>query len=662
LFILTAYEVKIDLTGNPFVDTGLAVLATLANCKGVDELTLDHMTRVHRNGEQLARWNSKLKSTSMIFTINSLATHPGIKDYEKRVLYYSKMTTGILNKIGREDIKERCESCGHNYSLDIDKLAREILVPLGNKDVKRYVGRDWFPLAGSIGSDAQALPASSRAPNICAKCMFAVHYLPLGVLLINGRLAVFQSMSTSFWYDCVRSITEEVRRRVSAGDTSTLGAKEGSIAAIKRILSVMEEMYKDELPAGTSLFVWRFSNSGTGPDCEIREIPGPALVFLQKAVQHGCRNEIENLIAKDRNPEYSLLNCISKGTDYFSLYPFRKFGGASPKLFFLYQTSIRRVSSTTLRVAYKIAEYTNSQLNRKEFESLRKDIDKDFAKQNALRRIIVTMVENKVLSFGEYMELFSADSNASVRISRDAWKFVRYYMHHVGEFYETDEPSINTHYENNERLSHTGAVIFDSIANDKGIEKFRQMVLEPLAHGKLGLPWLRRQFVKNAEKYEGFTYEDWKSLCLNEQGKESVFELLFRFRLMWTEWIDKGSAPEIKKSAPIAKARDLETDLLPEHKDLLARMMNDYISRKGISRFQKYVLEELKRGEKGLFWFRRQLSLFQKQFEDDEVWDKFLKDSNGNSIKTLRLFQLSLYLANSYRELLFKEQLQTLRQ
>lgn len=653
---------KIELTGNPFVDTGLAVLATLANCRDIDDLTLDHMKKVHQNGEQLARWNSKLKSTSMIFTINSLATHPGIKDYEKRVLYYSKMTTGILNKIGKEDIKERCECCGHTYSLDIDKLAKEILVPLGNKDAKRYVGRDWFPLAGSVGSDAQALPASSRAPNICATCLFAVHYLPLGVLLINGRLAVFQSTSTSFWYDYVRLITEEIRRRISAGDTSTLGSKEGSIAAIKRILSVMEEMHKDELPAGTSLFVWRFSNSGTGPDCEIREIPSPALVFLQKAVQHGCRKEIEDVIAKDRNPEYSFLNCISKGTDYSFLYPFKKFNGVSPKLFFLYQTYIRHINPASLKTAHKIAEYAKSKFDRKEFESLGKDIDRDFAKQNALRRLIVIMVEGKILSFGEYMGLFSADSGASIGINRDAWKFVKYYMHHIGEFYETEQKSIIRNYENSDKISYVGAVIFNSIVNDKGIEKFQQTVLEPLARGKLGLPWLRRQFVKNAEKYEGFTYEDWKSLCLNEQGKESVSELLFRFRLMWIEWTNKKSAPEIRKPVPLTEPRDLETDLLQEHKDLLARIMNDYLSRKGISRFQKHVLEELKRGEKDLFWFRRRLSLFQKKFDDDGTWDAFLRDSNGNSIKTLRLFQLSLYLVNSYRKHLFKEQLQTLHQ
>lgn len=647
---------KIELTGNPFVDTGLAVLATLSNCENINDLTLDHMKKVHGDGKELARWNSKLKSTSMIFTINSLATHPGIKDHVKRILYYSKMTTGILNKIGKEDIPERCESCGNNYSLDIDKLTREILVPLGNKDAKRYVGRDWFPLAGSIGSDAQALPASSRAPNICAKCLFAVHYLPLGLILISGRIAVFQSTSRSFWYDYVKSIVKEIRHRVTAGNMDTLGSKEGSVAAINRILIIMEEMHKEDLPPGTSLFVWRFSNSGTGPDCEIKEIPNSALVFLREAVRHGCRKEITEVISKDRNPEYSFLNCISKGTDYSFLYPFKKFNGVSPKLFFLYQTHIRHVSNTSLKTAYRIAEYVKSKLGKKEFENLGKDVDKDFAKQNIIRKLTVTMVESGFLDYKEYLALFSAD--LGIRINRDAWKFIKYYMHNIGEFYSVDHRTTIGNYGNDDKVFYIGAVIFNSIVNDKGIEKFQQTVLEPLAHGKLGLSWLRRQFIKNAEKHEGFTYDDWKSLCLNEQGKESAYELLFRFRLMWIEWIKKGIVPEIKRPSFISEPNRLETDLSPEYEGLLARIVDDYINRKGLLKFQKYVLEELKKGGKDLYWFRKQLSLLQREFEDSDYWDRFLRDSDGNSIKTIRLFQLSLYLANRYREQTFKERLQ----
>jgi hypothetical protein len=146
---------SISLTGNPFVDTGLAVLAAKSKCERIEELTLQKIKKVHGDGTELARRNSKLKSTTIVFTVNSLATHPGIKSAEKRSQYYAAITTAFLNKIGQEDSPERCESCGNPKSLNIDKTIGETLTPLGyKKDDVRYTGRDWFPLAGSMGSDA----------------------------------------------------------------------------------------------------------------------------------------------------------------------------------------------------------------------------------------------------------------------------------------------------------------------------------------------------------------------------------------------------------------------------------------------------------------------------------------------------------------------------
>ena len=138
------------------------------------------------------------------------------------------MTTALLGYIGLEDLQERCESCGNRHSMDINRLFTEILVPLGYSGGTRYIGRDWFPLAGSMGSDAQALPSASRAPNLCAKCLFAVHYLPLGVILVNGKLALFQSTSKFFWYSLVNNIARKIKERIYANNLNTIGSKERS--------------------------------------------------------------------------------------------------------------------------------------------------------------------------------------------------------------------------------------------------------------------------------------------------------------------------------------------------------------------------------------------------------------------------------------------------
>ena len=58
---------SISLTGNPFVDTGLAVLAFRSGCEHIEDLTLEKMKNVHGDGTELASRNSKLKSTTIIF-------------------------------------------------------------------------------------------------------------------------------------------------------------------------------------------------------------------------------------------------------------------------------------------------------------------------------------------------------------------------------------------------------------------------------------------------------------------------------------------------------------------------------------------------------------------------------------------------------------------
>jgi hypothetical protein len=118
---------KIELTGNPFVDTGLAVIAVLNGCKTIDDLTLRRVKNVHGNGMRLARNNLRLKSSFMIFQ-NSLITNPAIRGREKeKLLDYAKITTAILQNIGSEEIQERCEICGNRSSLDIDKLYKETI-------------------------------------------------------------------------------------------------------------------------------------------------------------------------------------------------------------------------------------------------------------------------------------------------------------------------------------------------------------------------------------------------------------------------------------------------------------------------------------------------------------------------------------------------------
>jgi len=643
------------ITGNPFVDTGLAVIASLAKLDSIDDLKTEHLVSVHKNGEFLAKSNSKIKSMSMIFTNNNILQNSAITDQEKRLLYYRKITSAILNQISDNDRDERCECCGNTKSLDIDRLIKNTLVPLGLTNKKRYVGRDWFPLAGSLTSDAQSLPSASRPLNLCARCLFAVHYLPLGVLLLNGKLTLFQSTSKDFWYEIIKSQVEDYYNRISIGNYETIGSKEGSIIAVDRLLSVMNKM-RDELPIGISLFLWCFSNSGQGPDCKIEEIPNNALKFLFNAVRYGTRNELLELIKRDKKDNrFSLLSSISNSSDYSSLYPFKKYQGASQVLFSLYQIHIRNFDSKFLNLCYKISCFLKSKLNNKDYDRVGKDLDSDLGSQNIVRKYITEMTMETKLSQDEILQLF--DFSRNVVIGKDLWKFIKYYMHHSSEDFfsiDSEKDDKDTSVLKNKKLNKDLTIwlankIYAQYIEERGKERFINDILKN--YRKIKSNWLHDQFVKLAERYENFNFDVWKHLCI-KNNKESTYEILYLFRLLWTHWSNTDCYEKLpnRKFEVSSAYTDNRFDLDAEHENQIKQIVDDYMLKKNKLQFQNYILKGIRTNKIGINFIRKKLSLQNKEFFSDDTWDQFLSDKDGVRIVNMRLFQSSLLMANRLRE------------
>lgn len=667
---------EVQLTGNPFVDTGLGVIAYLAGCRDIHSLRLQDLHKVHRDGKTLTQRNLELKSMTMIFSNNSLATNPAIKDPKKRIEYYSALTTAIMNNIGKEDLAERCESCGNDRSLDIDTLVRKTLVPLGFNDSTKYVGRDWFPLAGSMGSDAQALPSASRAPNICAKCLFSVHYLPLGVLLVNGRLALFQSTSLSFWFEMVREIAGEIDDRVRANIFDTLGAKEGSTSAVSRLFKIMRDAELDDLEPESTLFLWLFSNSGTAPDCSLEEIPNSALKFIQSATRTVVDfKEISKLLNADkgRSADFSLLGCISRGVDYDLLYPKRGYSGVSNELFSTYQVTIRNVPLSRLRTAHKVAAYLRKVISdSKQLQRITKDISQELSIQNEVRKAVANMIQQGLLTYEEYSSLFLDLTSVHLKINHDAWKFIKFYLpKDLVKFPATLASNENKKEAANfnlntpegqkpeyyKRLQYVAARIYEIFLEERGKEKL-PVLLSSIARRETKPSWLQMQFIKLADKHDGFTYSDWAALCVGENGKDLSWEVLTQLRLIWTERLQNRTIASeavkdrdgISQEFPALK----KTAQRDQYEELASKIVSRYLEKNGEGKLRKYVLEGLRKRELGLYWFREQLSSIDSRFKDDDYWAEFLEDGDGKSIPLTRLFQLHLSMRNVLRQHTFK--------
>ncbi|MEW6424829.1 MAG: hypothetical protein AB1523_08815 [Bacillota bacterium] len=652
-------NIKIELSGNPFVDTGLAVISSLAGLNKIDELTLADLKRVHGDGLQLTEWNSKLKAFTQVFGTNnplyqaSYGYKGGPSGTNKAI--YRSVLEGLLNEIRKPGKGLKCWACGEFSDFNLARVFKKAVEDNGRKaPEERWVGRDWFPLAGSLGSDAQALPAGSQPPYICAKCLFAIHYLPMGLILLDGRLVVFQSTSIEFWYELVRDIVNEVRGRVYSGIYETLGSNEGNNVIMKRIFEVFKRLQKEKyygsVPAGTALYIWRFSNSGTSPDCMIEEIPNSAIIFLWEAVKEGLEPDLASLIKTEgKNPRYSLFQCILNKRDYPNLYPEGKKKGASPKLFALYQTYICNHSERALHMAWKLAKKIAENVSEKELHRLqRPEALQEAGVRSRFRASMVQMAGEGEFTLNDYLDLFPLKEGQGVNVEWDGWKLFRFYLHHINEDLPQPEDRKQIITKSFPQLHYYAGQIFNHYVKEKGKDRFQREILLQMKR-RLDIPWLRDQFVKLAESENGFTYGNWLKFCTLDDGKLYIPELLFQMRLLWTQW-----GYENRGSVDISGSTEEDSfDGLPEEiKVLLKSIFIDYVERRGLDRFYKDVLLRLRQKEIGLFWFKQKLTtkvLEQVDPIEQEKWEEFLVDEEGQSIKAERLFQLHLFLANFYR-------------
>lgn len=120
-------------------------------------------------------------------------------------------------------------------------------------------------------------------------------------------------------------------------------------------------------------------------------------------------------------------------------------------------------------------------------------------------------------------------------------------------------------------------------------------------------------------------------------------------RLLWGQWINEN-----KTLIKIPELIDTESkDGLPEKvRTLVEAIFTDYVENRGIDRFYRDILLRLRRGELGLTWFKKRLT--DKRSDNLEPilpdeWEEFLVDMEGKSVRSERLFQLHLILANNYR-------------
>lgn len=615
---------KIDLTGNPFVDTGIfTIKAHLAREEGGEPkefLQAEDIKTAFESKDGFARWlaraNRQLKAFYMVVGTNSALVNPSNNKAMNKTKNYGFLDeadsgwqnyVAKLEELGDELIKNEqskitdeeilCESCG-------ERTATQIL---------DSVGRDYFPLAGSIGNDAQALPAASRAPRICPLCLLAVHWLPLGTCVFNRGLACFQFTEPILSQDLTQSIYDRNRANLDisksneklsillSSDEAKAGKSQKSLGQLlfEVIVDFNLKRNRKRLPETVTLNIWTFSNAGQSADSDFFEIPNPSLQFFWEGLKY--KTELENFLKREdpKKTHTHLLSAIEQQREYLGFYPQKAKKGeakseiATVRLFELYQTKVLKRPQISLDSAKLFAKLAHEKFKTEaEKDKKRKDFFGKVLKENprstkeqnirvGLRKMLIEFAEEGKIKLDNYVALFPAANlqnieNLTVQDALEIWKP-----------YKPKEPP------KGEAIRRT----------NKGWDLF----------------WFYFHHAENGT----LNFDDEKVLESNLSGEEIA---------MFTN-------PKVKEFA-----KDVFEMKFEEHSKIDKQRSLDWIKKVIINGFSrgKITTAVLRR------WFLELGEI--KEGYKNEDFDSLCKDEWGNLLVGELLFQLRLELANLYRE------------
>jgi len=368
-------------TGNAMLNNALMTIEALANLNNVSEITPEVLLKLYNEpikGNSLLGLNQRLKSYTMIFSLNNPLVNPAKKADNIGPNIYNNILLSIINNCETNG-SHVCEISGlrfektfeYFYKEEIDKLKTKVklkkldpkkekseLTNLDNTDLS--INRCWFPLIGGLGSDAQALPQAKYSLRIHPICITIMQFLPLSALLYKGSILLIDSSNFNFSRSYVKNNTEDVIKRIS------LTPETESIENIKdfakgnyllKALKVLEEKgIEDDY---SDLNLWSFTNSGTGASCEIDRIPNSLIKKLNRLINNPeIKNELIRIV-ENRNISGNFLNALGDNLEWFGLFPAKNYEGASVPFMEAYLNIIgsERKVQIAKHLAYLINKY-----------------------------------------------------------------------------------------------------------------------------------------------------------------------------------------------------------------------------------------------------------------------------------------------------------------
>lgn len=326
-------------TGNAMLNNALMAIESIGGLAGVSEITTSVLIKLyHSTG--LLKINQRLKSYTMVFSLNNPLVNPAKKAENAGEITYDNLMRAILSSF--ENAGEYvCEVSGLRFQKTFEDFYKEELekqkeklkdILTDPKELKKEtdkidridisLNRTWFPLIGGLGSDAQALPQAKYAIRIHPICIAILQFLPLAAVLYKGGILLVDSSNFFLSKEIISTNVKAVGEKIQAHSTDKSVENIRDFNKGSYLLRTLEILGQKEYYEETysDLNLWSFSNSGTGASCEIDRVPNRLIRVLQKLYRNLIiRDDLKLILSSDRM--YKFLESLENGKEWYGLYP-----------------------------------------------------------------------------------------------------------------------------------------------------------------------------------------------------------------------------------------------------------------------------------------------------------------------------------------------------
>ncbi|NWF94531.1 MAG: type I-B CRISPR-associated protein Cas8b1/Cst1 [Candidatus Thorarchaeota archaeon] len=252
-----------SLTGNPFVDNGLAALCVMAGKQRPEELDIEDVRTQAQYIVNVYSQPAVKKIIHGMFFPNSELVNPVVKDGMTK---YQTLMTDLIERLSAPQSRGSCVACGLR---DGDPVGKTRVPLLGSKKLVNF------------------FPSGVEGERFCPNCIVAVQFLLLAVEKAGWPLM----LHTSNWtiqYAYVKGAVNRFKRQAASKEYGLADRGYKQSAGLNAVYETIREILDDPDVQAMSdsaelvapLRFYHFTNYGQGPDVRFYDIPSSVVDFL----------------------------------------------------------------------------------------------------------------------------------------------------------------------------------------------------------------------------------------------------------------------------------------------------------------------------------------------------------------------------------------------